>query len=314
MNFRQLVASRNKPQVRVKRERIVPSPLTMSGVPVTTHKPWQDGRLDRDDNHKGGRHYTLRTLPVPLDVQLPPWARPTGATMSALRPHGNDVVLSSCYDISVPSVTTVLDKMIHSPELDAWREAVGEETANKIAEEAATKGQLVHLLCEQFLNGDSFFDRDEIFGWDDRGDVHPTELLEVNNLDCCNPEAVAIYHMIRGELQEFEAVLASEVQLVELDIGFAGTVDILGRRRGKKVVADIKTYRKLRTESQLEKAFIQMALYAIAARTNFMFETEELVVIYANPTDGLQVEARPLAQFEQQALDLVAAYHMMHTT
>jgi PD-(D/E)XK nuclease superfamily len=311
MQLRQLIASRKLPMVPVKWSGLgAPSiklPVDEGGFRKET---FVDTRLHRNDSDPRGRHYVYQRGMVHHSsierILRLPWSH---------REHIGYGTGAISWAATVPSVTTILDKMVATPDLDAWREAVGEERADAIAAEAATKGQLVHLLCEQFLLGIPFMEKpSDMAGWDDKERAHAWfESSEVNNLDMLDKEAVAIYHMLRGELQQLDEVHGTEVRLMSMVHGFAGTVDIVGTRRGKHVIADIKTYRKLRTDEQLQKAFIQMALYALAVEDSYDFPIEELVCLYANPIDGLQVQVRPYSDFKQTAIDYVAAYHLLYT-
>ena len=48
-----------------------------------------------------------------------------------------------------PSVTTVLGSM-NKDAIDAWRERVGEEEANKVSGRASRRGEALHLACEKY--------------------------------------------------------------------------------------------------------------------------------------------------------------------
>ena len=60
---------------------------------------------------------------------------------------------------SYPSVTTIMSYMSQDS-IKAWRERVGEEEANKISNQAATRGTKIHDLCEQILlNNEVTYDK-----------------------------------------------------------------------------------------------------------------------------------------------------------
>ena len=60
----------------------------------------------------------------------------------------------------VPSVTTILNAT-QSPEkkasLDAWRERVGHQEAQRIMVDASTRGTEMHYVLEQYINGKGYF-------------------------------------------------------------------------------------------------------------------------------------------------------------
>ncbi len=54
----------------------------------------------------------------------------------------------------LPSVTNVLGRKLDNKKLDAWKKRVGEEEAERISQQARTRGTEVHSICEKYLSGD----------------------------------------------------------------------------------------------------------------------------------------------------------------
>ena len=55
-----------------------------------------------------------------------------------------------------PSITTVLGELSKAA-IQAWRERVGEEEANKISGKASRRGTSVHSVCESYIKNEEGF-------------------------------------------------------------------------------------------------------------------------------------------------------------
>lgn len=53
----------------------------------------------------------------------------------------------------VPSVTTVLGRVIRKQFLETWRGKVGNDAADQISRESSTLGSAIHLVCENIARG-----------------------------------------------------------------------------------------------------------------------------------------------------------------
>jgi len=53
-----------------------------------------------------------------------------------------------------PSITNLLYHMISKPGIEAWRENIGKEKADKISHRAARRGTNIHGILEKYLRGD----------------------------------------------------------------------------------------------------------------------------------------------------------------
>lgn len=122
-----------------------------------------------------------------------------------------------------PSVTTILEAYPKGPQYYEWLKRVGED-ADSIRDEAGTKGSTVHHLTERYDNGE-----------------------EVTLID---PSGNISYKMIEWAMFEryvefrsrFEMeILHTELNLVDSELGYAGTLDRVVSWNGKKLLIDIKT-------------------------------------------------------------------------
>lgn len=146
----------------------------------------------------------------------------------------------------VASVTSILSTLPH-PELDAWRERLGDEEANRITEEAATIGSAMHDMLESYVN-----------------DV-PRETLDT-------PEEKMAEEMFRC-LKLMGLSRLSEIWGVEVCLYcnnlFAGRTDLVGIYNGKRSIIDYKTSIWRKKEKYLENYRHQLAAYAIAHEEMF---------------------------------------------
>jgi hypothetical protein len=143
-----------------------------------------------------------------------------------------------------PSVTTVIS-VLPTPELDQWREAIGEEQAQKISLRATQCGTKLHTFCENYLLGNKPkldpFDRDAYRGL-------------TNHLD-------KIEHI------SIEEMLWSDALKV------AGTLDCLGYYDGKLSIIDFKTTSALKHDGEFDSYWLQTAAYA-----HMVYERRGLIV------------------------------------
>lgn len=154
-------------------------------------------------------------------------------------------------DGPAPSVTTILGTL-PNPELDAWRERVGEEEANRISKEATTIGSYMHDMLEQFMLNRKY----------------------EKSLDPLEAIALKMFQPVRLiGLKDLNEVWGVEVALHVSNI-YAGRSDLIGVYKKRPSVIDYKTSIYPKPPKHLEKYKLQAALYALAHDT--MFSPEKL--------------------------------------
>ena len=153
---------------------------------------------------------------------------PTGRTY--ITPEGN----------KYPSITTVLGNLSKEGIL-AWRKRVGEETANKISTQAATRGTAVHQLAEDYVNNKEDWAKGAM----------PSNLFTFNKLKAVLDE-------------KLDNVWAQEVPLYSDKFKIAGRVDCIAEWEGELCIIDYKTARKPKKAEWIENYFMQAAFYAAA--------------------------------------------------
>ena len=146
----------------------------------------------------------------------------------------------------VPSVTTILDKT--KPEeakqaLMAWRKRVGEQKAQQITTEAASRGTRMHTYLENYIKGE--------------------QLKE----SVSNPYAQQSLNMAKTVIDKgfgsISEVWGSEVPLFFPGL-YAGTTDCVGIHNGDESILDFKQSNKPKKLEWIEDYFLQLTAYALA--------------------------------------------------
>jgi len=139
-----------------------------------------------------------------------------------------------------PSITTVLG-VLSKEGIIAWRKRVGEEEANKISRQAATRGTAVHKLAEDYL--------DNVEGWNKNA----------------MPANIASFNDLRKILDErLDNVWFQEEFLYSDRLKTAGQVDCIAEFDGQLSIVDFKTSRKPKKAEWITSYFIQASFYAAA--------------------------------------------------
>jgi genome maintenance exonuclease 1 len=146
----------------------------------------------------------------------------------------------------VPSVTTVLDKTkpaVAREALANWKKAVGEQKAQQITTEAASRGTRMHKYLEDYIKGD------------------------VLKESVTNPYAQQSLDMakivIAKGFPKVEEVWGSEVPLYFPEL-YAGTTDCVGVHDGDESILDFKQTNKPKKLEWIGDYFLQLTAYALA--------------------------------------------------
>src|SRR5210317_826921 len=139
-----------------------------------------------------------------------------------------------------PSITTVLG-ILSVDGIMKWRKRVGEEEANKISHQAATRGTSVHKLAEDYI--------DNVDDW--KGKSMPNNLYTFSHLK----------NIIDNRLNN---VWFQEEYLYSDRLKCAGQVDCIAEFDGELSIIDFKTSRKPKKIEWITNYFIQASFYAAA--------------------------------------------------
>lgn len=165
-----------------------------------------------------------------------------------------------------PSVTSVLGETSDKSGLDAWRNRIGHEKADRIGKDATDRGTVMHRLCELYLNlPASLSEKDRL-----------EETLSIARLDDEIEQfdnrakivgGMLFYNYIKsGSFNEIKKVIAQEKFLwTSRDGGYAGTLDNLSVLiSDETAIVDFKTARKPKEEKWIEDYKHQVSAYAVA--------------------------------------------------
>ena len=151
------------------------------------------------------------------------------------------------YDVSneiLPSVTTIL-QATQSEEKKAslarWKSKVGEKEAERVKNEAASRGTAMHKFLEYYVQNQKLLDLTD-------------EGREASSMG----QAI-----IDNSFKEIEEVWGSEVTLFYPGL-YAGQTDLCGIYTGRESIIDFKQTNKPKKREWIEDYFIQSAAYAMA--------------------------------------------------
>lgn len=157
---------------------------------------------------------------------------------------------------ALPSVTTILSGTKDMKGLDDWRSWVGESKADRIRDEAAALGGLMHEHLECHLE--------------------QRERPKGSNLIRQMARRMADIIIRRG-LSRVDEVWGVEAPLYFPGL-YAGTSDLIGLHEGEPAIIDFKNARKMRTIDMIGDYASQGAAYALAHNVLFDTNIKKIVV------------------------------------
>jgi genome maintenance exonuclease 1 len=154
-----------------------------------------------------------------------------------------------------PSVTNVLSSK-DNPELDAWRQRVGDEEADRISREATNRGSRMHDLFESYLRG--------------------------KEISFPHPTIKEHFLQVKKELDKIELIYANEIPLYSKYLKVAGRCDCIGVVDGIIKIIDFKTSKHFKVFEQIESYRMQCAAYAFMANEIYDLKINKFSVIITN--------------------------------
>jgi len=148
-------------------------------------------------------------------------------------------------DEKLPGVTSILQATKSEEDkasLELWKERVGHKEANKIKNEASSRGTSMHSYIEDFLKGrinESFFESNEQYK---------------------NMAKEIIDKGIKGKLEEIYGI---ETTLYYPE-KYAGTADLVGVYQGQQSIIDFKQSNKPKKIDYIQDYFLQLGAYTLA--------------------------------------------------
>lgn len=144
------------------------------------------------------------------------------------------------------SVTTILDKTKPAEAREAlanWKKAVGEQRAQQIVTEAASRGTRMHNYLEKYIKGEP--------------------IPESVSNPYAQQSLMMARTIIKHGLIHVNEVWGSEVPLYFPGL-YAGTTDCVGIHKGDPAILDFKQTNKPKKREYIDDYFIQLAAYALA--------------------------------------------------
>ena len=171
----------------------------------------------------------------------------------------------------VPSVTTILDRTKPEEKRQAlanWKRRVGEQQAQQITTEAASRGTRMHKWLETYVK---------------EGDL---------GLPGTNPYSQQSHAMANVIVFEGLAKNVSEFWGVEVPIYYsglyAGTTDCIGIWKGKPAILDFKQTNKPKKREWIDDYFIQLAAYALAHNKTHGTDINQGVILMCSANNEFQ--------------------------
>jgi genome maintenance exonuclease 1 len=178
-----------------------------------------------------------------------------------------------------PSVTTILSELTKK-HIAAWREKVGQETAQKISTQAARRGTNVHKIAEKYmLNDPLYLSKDT------------------------SPLAVDMFKQIQPIIdRDVSIVYGSEMPLYSDYLRTAGRSDLFCQFQGTNTILDFKTASKPKKEEWIQNYFLQCTTYAIMIEEMFNVVVPTIAVVIAVENDSPQLFVKKTRYFKDEVI------------
>ena len=181
----------------------------------------------------------------------------------------------------LPSVTTVLGRVLDKSGLQEWRDRVGEVEANKITTQAANRGTAIHSIAEKYLLNQ---------------DTYPPRTMPVN---------IETFLKLQGQIdQHIDVIHAIEAPLYSLKLRTAGRTDCVATWDGVPSIVDFKTSRKLKREDWIESYFLQATAYSIMFEELTGVNIPQFVILVAVDHEEPQVFIKSTDNYKNKVIDL----------
>lgn len=170
-----------------------------------------------------------------------------------------------------PSITTMLGATADKSWLESWKARIGEAEAERIKDQAAERGTLVHDYLEQLYNTYNSPSLEQVREF----------LLETG----LNKEKPFIQKMVKELIKHLLAnkfkSISQEFVVWDNDLKLAGRCDGLGYWNGVPVVIDYKTARSKKSKSWIQDYFLQATFYTQAHNKLFDLQVNRFIILIA---------------------------------
>ena len=195
----------------------------------------------------------------------------------------------------IPSVTTILSATQSEEKkasLDRWRERVGYQEAQRITQQAATRGTEMHYVLENYIDGKGYL-----------------------NLSPEGAQARLMAHEIVQNLEKLKVVWGNEVSLA-YDDRWAGATDVVGLYDDQPTIIDFKQSNKPKREEYVEDYYYQIAAYSLAHKKQYGPITQGLICVCTKDKlyQEFKMNESKLNEYEEKWLERVHNYHKSKAT
>ena len=195
----------------------------------------------------------------------------------------------------IPSVTTILSATQSEEKkasLDRWRERVGYQEAQRITQQAATRGTEMHYVLENYIDGKGYL-----------------------NLSPEGAQARLMAHEIVQNLEKLKVVWGNEVSLA-YDDRWAGATDVVGLYDEQPTIIDFKQSNKPKREEYVEDYYYQIAAYSLAHKKQYGSITQGLICVCTKDKlyQEFKMNESKLSEYEEKWLERVHNYHKTKAT
>ena len=196
---------------------------------------------------------------------------------------------------NLPSVTTIL-KVTQSEEdraaIEAWKQRVGHKEANRIKNEASSRGSSMHSYLEQYLLGK----------------------LNLNLLDEEERSKKMANEIIDNGLKDKLSEVWGAEATVYFPGKYAGTADCIGIYEGKESILDFKQSNKPKKEEYIEDYFLQVGAYSLAHNTVYNSKITQGVILICTVDKLFQdfkIEGTDLIKYQNKFLERVEQFYQI---
>ena len=193
----------------------------------------------------------------------------------------------------LPSVTTIL-KATESEEKKAslanWKARVGVSEANRIKNDASSRGNSMHVFLERYLLGQLNL---ELLEEDDKSKKMANEIIE------------------KGIKDKLSEIWGTEATLYYPG-KYAGTCDACGVYEGQETIIDFKQSNKPKKEEWIEDYYLQLGAYSLAHNVVYNSRITQGIILLCtvdNVFQDFRIEGEKLIDYQNKFLEKVNKYY-----
>ena len=193
----------------------------------------------------------------------------------------------------LPSVTTILAATMPEEKrksLDAWKERVGANEAQKVVTTAANRGTALHTILEHYITGQGYLD------------------LTDTGRNAHNMAQTIFEKGLKDKVSEY---YATEATLFYPDL-YAGATDMVAIHNGQDSIIDFKQSNKPKRREWIEDYCLQLAGYSMAHNTVHGTLIQKGVIMMVTPDSYYQefiIEGEELKKYMHEFLERVDKYY-----